>query len=113
MTKNTKITLGVVVTAVVLVVGMILLTSYFNDLPNRISQHETIVLGQSKLVPGSQAGLRVVVRDSKDGAPLKGAEITVSMKPTDGGKVIEVYHGTTDGQGSSDVNFTVPDSDDL
>ena len=57
----------------VLLAGVITTTIYYNDLPNRISQHETIVLGQNQLVPGSQAAFRVVVRDSKNAEPLPNA----------------------------------------
>jgi len=59
------------------------LVAYYVDLLQRISQHETIILGQNRLVPGSMAALRVVVRDGKDASPLPGAEINVLSLTTD------------------------------
>ena len=106
-----KILLPLLIGAIVIIVvaGLIGTSVYINDLPNRISQHETIVLGQNRLVPGSQAGLRVVVRDSKDTTPLENAAITAYLQPADGGKAIEVFSGTTDEYGSTDINFQVPE----
>lgn len=99
-----------------IVVGVIWATGYYADLPARISQHETIVLGQNRLVPGSQAAMRVVTRDSKDGSPLENASIRVSMRPGEPGQPAEagdgetlvLYEGVTDETGASDVNFWVP-----
>jgi hypothetical protein len=94
---------------VALVGGLWATTAYYADLPNRISQHETIVLGQSSFVPGSQSALRVVVRDSRDATPLSGASIKVSLQPAAGGPAVELYRGTTDAQGSAEVSFVVPE----
>jgi 5-hydroxyisourate hydrolase-like protein (transthyretin family) len=107
--KNRKV-LIVIFVLVTVIGGLWGLTSYYNDLPNKISQHETILLGQNRFVPGSQAGLRVVVRDSKNASPLEGAEISVSLRPREGGKKIEVFHGKTDDQGSTDMEFSVPET---
>ncbi len=89
--------------------GLWALTAYYADLPNRISQHETIILGQSKFVPGSQAALRVVVRDSKDGSPLPHSQIELSLQPASGGEAITLFTGGTDQQGTADIAFTVPE----
>ena len=67
---------------VLLVVGLaaaIGLSIYYNDLPNRLSQHETLLLGQNTFTPGSTAAVRVVVRDTRNGAPLEGAQINVTL----------------------------------
>jgi len=91
--------------------GLTALTSYYSELPDKIGQHETIVLGQSRLVPGSWAALRVVVRDSKDGSLLPGAEVRVSLRSSEGdsGKPATLlYKGRTDERGSVDVSFKVP-----
>jgi hypothetical protein len=52
------------------VIGGIFAFNHYNRLPEKLSQHETLVVGQSRFVPGSQAALRLLVRDSRDGAPL-------------------------------------------
>jgi hypothetical protein len=103
--------LKVIVPLLVLALGALLwyLNDTYADLPNRISQHETIVLGQSSFVPGSQSALRVVVRDSRDATPLPGASIKVSLQPAAGGPAVELYRGTTDAQGSAEVSFVVPE----
>ena len=89
--------------------GLVAALVYLDNLPERVSQHETIVLGQNHLVPGSQAAMRVVVRDSKDAASIEGAEISVSLHPTNEGKPKNLFKGVTDQQGSTDVIFMVPD----
>jgi uncharacterized protein YfaS (alpha-2-macroglobulin family) len=95
---------------VVLVAGLLSSTWYYLRLPEHMSQHETIVLGQSRMVPGTQAALRLLVRDSKDGHPLENAVLEVSIHPTAGGPSLQLYTGKTDANGTADVAFTVPDS---
>ena len=108
---KTRRLLKVIVPLLVLALGALLwaVNDHYSDLPNRISQHETIILGQNHFVPGSQSALRVVVRDSRDAAPLPGASIKVSMQPAAGGPAVELYRGETDAQGGADVSFLVPD----
>ncbi len=96
------------------VIGLMLcavcgLTAYFNRLPQRLSQHETIVLGQNRLSPGSQAVFRVLTRDSRDASPLPGAQIEVSLRPADGGPARTMYKGQTDEQGMAVVAFQLPE----
>ena len=93
----------------VLLAGLVTATIHYSDLPNRISQHETIVLGQNQLVPGSQAAFRVVVRDSKDASPLPNAAIKALLKPADGESAIEVFSGETDEKGTANICFAVPE----
>ena len=88
--------------------GLWWLTDYYANLPERLSQHETIVLGQSRLVPGSEAALRVVVRDSSTQAPLESAAVTVSLA-SDGGSSVTLFEGQIDEFGTTDVVFDVPD----
>ncbi len=93
------------------VMGSLLgLTLYYVNLPDHLSQHETIVLGQQRLIPGAQAALRVVVRDSRDAAPLPNAKVNVLMRPQDGNRAIPLFEGRTDGDGNIDVTFTVPEN---
>ena len=67
------------------------------------------MLGQSQLVPGSQAALRVVVRDARDARPLPGAEILVSLSPAEGGPAKNVFTGKTAADGTATVSFQVPE----
>ncbi len=108
MSPRTRwILIGAVLTLVVALGG---LTWYYATLPERLSQHETIVYGQNSLVPGSQAALRVVVRDTRDATPLPGAEIAISLKPVGGGPAVALYTGTTSPEGAADVSFAVPET---
>jgi len=105
-----KFTLPRVFLFILLLFGLGLwgLTDYYANLPERLSQHETIVLGQSRLVPGSEAALRVVVRDSSNQEPLESAEIKVLLA-SDGGSSVTLFEGQMDEFGTTDVLFDVPD----
>lgn len=106
MSKNTKIILVLVIVA--LVGGLTGLSWYYANLPDHLSQHETIILGQSDLVPGSTAALRVAVRDSRDATPLSGAVVNVRLQAPDG-SIAAIYDGLTDDLGTADVTLAVPD----
>ena len=86
--------------------GLLGITIYYVNLPDHLSQHETIVLGQQRLIPGTQAALRVVVRDSRDATPLPNATVNVLMRPQDGNRAIPLFEGRTDGDGNIEVTFT-------
>lgn len=92
-----------------LLVGMWQTAVYLQKLPERVSQHETILLGQSRMVPGSTAALRVVVRDARDASPLPGSEIQVKLQGKPGEKSFQVFQGTTDSNGTTNVAFQVPE----
>ncbi len=75
--------------------------------------YETLVLGQERLSPGSEAALRVVVRvanlaGAEAALPLAGAEVAVSLV-TPAAMARRVYEGVTDVNGTAEVAFTVPD----
>ena len=106
-----KILIAVILIA--LVVSGMLAVRHYSRLPEQLSQHETLVLGQSRFVPGSQAAVRVLVRDTSSGAPLTEAAIKVSLRPASGGKDVLLYEGKTNAQGSADVAFDVPDSPEV
>ncbi len=110
MSRKNRILTGIAFVLIVLLGGLVWLSSYYANLPDNLSQHETLIFGQNKLVPGSQAALRVAVRDSADGAPLENAEISVSLQPASGGRAELVYTGQTNNAGTADVSFTVPDT---
>ena len=69
-------------------------------------------MGQSQLVPGSQAALRVVVRDARDASPLPGADILVSLAPAQSGVTRNVFTGKTGADGTAVISFKVPDGGD-
>ncbi len=69
--------------------------------------HETLVLGQERLSPGSKAALRVVVRAADEAEPVAGAEVVVRIGRAPGLARV-VYTGRTGADGSADVAFTVP-----
>ncbi|MCA9927015.1 MAG: hypothetical protein KC419_01005, partial [Anaerolineales bacterium] len=112
MSRKTKIILSIAAVAVLLLGGLGWMTVYYANLPENLSQHETIVLGQSELVPGSTAALRVAVRDSSDAAPLAGAAVSVMLKPERGGTAVSVFNGTTNDLGTADISFDVPDTEE-
>ncbi|HQE93161.1 MAG TPA: MG2 domain-containing protein [Anaerolineae bacterium] len=109
MSRKTRLVVSFLVGFVVLIGGLIGLLIHYERLPETLSQHETIVLGQSSLVPGSTAAMRVVVRDSRDATPLPDAEVEVRLRPADGGRAKVLFKGTTDASGNVDVAFAVPD----
>ncbi len=108
MSRQTLLRLSPLLLLLALLGGLWALTAYYADLPQHISQHETIILGQDHFVPGSQAALRVVVRDSKDASPLPDSKIEVLLQPASGGAAQPLFTGVTDKQGTTDVAFTVP-----
>ncbi len=113
MSRKTVLSIILIAVLILGVAGSVAATLYVNRLPERLSQHETILLGQNRLVPGSRAALRILVRDSKDGAPLEGAQVNISLKPQGGaGKPLALYTGKTGPSGSADVSFQVPEGID-
>ncbi len=101
---------GLVTQAVlaVLVLAFALNTTQVLRLPLPPAPQETLVLGQDRLVPGSQAALRVIVRAADTAQPIAGAEVTVRLgRPP--GLASLVYTGRTDQTGTANVAFAVPE----
>ena len=80
---------------------------WVSTLPKRVDEQQTIVIGQTRLAPDSEASVRVVVQDLAAGRPIADAQVKVSLKP-DKGKAIPLYEGRTDETGSVPVRFHVP-----
>ena len=97
---------GLVLTAAV---GSIAAVVYYANLPQNLSQHETLILGQTAFSPGSQAGMRILVRDSKNAAPLPNAQVNLSLRPQAGGASTPLFQGSTDAKGNLDVSFKIPE----
>ena len=112
MSRKTSIYLVIFAILAVGICALAGVTAYFADLPQRLSQHETIVLGQSQLVPGSQAALRVVVRDARDASPLPDADILVSLASAQSGVTRSVFTGKTGADGTAVISFKVPEGED-
>jgi uncharacterized protein YfaS (alpha-2-macroglobulin family) len=92
--------------------GLGLAIYHYASLPERVNGMETIVLGQSSYVPGSQAALRVVVRNMNDQTPLPNASVEVALQPQAGGRAIPLFEGITDAAGSVDVSLLIPEDID-
>ena len=72
---------------------------------------ETILIGDTQLYSGSEACVRVVVRDQSSGVPLPGKDLLVELLSGDRERTTPTRLGTfaTDARGTADVRFTLPD----
>ena len=59
---------SILITSIAALIGFY----YVSTLPQHISNHETLVLGQNVFSPGSKAAMRVVVNDSANRQPPAG-----------------------------------------
>jgi hypothetical protein len=82
---------------------------YAIRLPEHVSEQDTLVLGQSQLIPGAPGVLHVQVQRHDNADPIAGAEVKVSLRPKEGGRTKVLYEGTTDADGLIAASFTVPD----
>jgi hypothetical protein len=80
---------------------------WVDTIPQRVDNQQTVVLGQPRLVPGSDAAVRVVVQDLAERGPVAGALVQVSLRPQ-AGSSIPLFEGQTDETGSVPIRFTVP-----
>ncbi len=108
MSRTARFNLIFALILIAVLVGGIFAFVHFAHLPQNLSQHETLVIGQTRFVPGSQAAVRLLARDSRDGAPLPGAEVSLSLKPTEGGEARALYSGKLGPEGMAEISFTVP-----
>ena len=95
-----------------LIVAFVVPTWQAAHLPTVGPRQETLVLGQTTLTPGTQAALRVLVRDPDTAQPTPNAEVAISLAPKGGkspGLASPVWRGRTDKLGTAQVAFTVPD----
>ena len=61
--------------------GLIAGTIYALRLPDQIAEQDTIILGQSRLIPGAPGVLHVQVQRHDNAAAVAGAEVEVSLRP--------------------------------
>ncbi len=89
------------------------------SLPPPVATQEVLVFGESRLAPGSQGALRVIVRTAAGAAPASSA-LTSAISPVVGARVIislltesgvpaPLYAGETDHLGTVNAAFTVPE----
>jgi len=107
MSKRRLATALHVLIILAVVAGFVAL-QWVNTLPQRVDEQQTIVLGQTRFAPDSDASVRVVVQDFSAGQPIAGAHVKVSLKPAAGGRAIPLFEGQTDETGSLPVTFHVP-----
>jgi hypothetical protein len=96
-----------VLIVLVVVVGFVGLW-WFSDLPKRMDEQQTIVLGPTRFIPDSQASVRIVVQDFGAGQPIADAKVVVSLASSGKGQAVPLYEGRTDETGSLPVRFHVP-----
>ncbi|MEE8389799.1 MAG: alpha-2-macroglobulin family protein, partial [Anaerolineae bacterium] len=80
---------------------------WVSTLPERVDDQQTIVVGQTRFAPDSDASVRVVVHDFGAGQPIAGAHVKISLQPASG-RAIPLFEGETDETGSLPVSFHVP-----
>ncbi|MFQ6120686.1 MAG: MG2 domain-containing protein [Methanosarcinales archaeon] len=83
---------------------------YVYNLEDFTGKIETVIIGQSALSAGSEAGLRVIALNHKDNTPIPNARIKLEIAPKGkwtGKKTL--YQGVTNKDGTADINFTTPD----
>jgi 5-hydroxyisourate hydrolase-like protein (transthyretin family) len=100
---NTALHLLVIFSVIAGFVGLY----WVDTLPQRVDEQQTIVVGQTRFAPDSDASVRVVVQDFNKGQPIAGVKVKVRLKLASG-EVIAVYEGETDETGSLPVSFHVP-----
>ncbi len=76
-------------------------------LPERVDDQQTVVVGPTRFIPDSDASVRVVVQNFKAGQPIAGAQVKVSLQPSNG-PARPLFEGQTDASGSLPVSFHVP-----
>ncbi len=67
------------------------------------------IVGQPSWLPGSTAGLRIVVTDHARGVPASRARVAVRLQGQESGRRSTLYSGTTDRLGTVQAAFDVPE----
>ncbi len=75
-------------------------------MPVQPAAQQMLVLGQDTFAPGTDAAVRVLLRDTADGQPIANAGVNVRLRQA--GLAKTVYTGSTDQTGSAPVRFAVP-----
>lgn len=70
----------------------------------------TRLLGQSDLIAGAPAALRVIALNSRGQRPLEGAAVKISFRRKDGERTFVLAEGRTDAAGTLNARFVVPEA---
>ncbi|HSR32984.1 MAG TPA: MG2 domain-containing protein, partial [Anaerolineae bacterium] len=89
--------------------ALIGVTIYAIRLPENLGEQDTMILGQSQLIPGAPGVVHVQVQRHDNAEPVAGADVKVSLKPREGGRAQVLYTGTTSADGRVAAAFTVPE----
>lgn len=98
---------GAWIAAAAVVVALAGAHAYYYNLS--ASPYDLRVLGQSDLLAGADASLRVVVVDSRDGAPQSEVPVEIDLIRSKPRSVFHLASFTTDEYGSGTVRMRVPD----
>ncbi len=112
MSPKVKAQRSVIILAILLALltcGLVAGAVYAIRLPQEISEQDTLILGQSQLIPGAPGVLHVQVQRHDNARPVSGAEVEVSLRPQAGGRAETLFTGTTGEDGRLAAQFTVPD----
>ena len=114
MSSKVKVSIVVAVAALLAasICGLVGSTIYAIRLPEQIGGQDTLILGQSHLIPGAPGMIHVQVRRHDSGAPVADADVKVSLQPREGRQAELLFEGTTDAEGRVAASFTVPEVDD-
>jgi 5-hydroxyisourate hydrolase-like protein (transthyretin family) len=83
-------------------------------MPTHGPRQETLVLGQTTLTPGTQAALRVLVREATTGQPTQGVDVTIKLGKAEQSTLAKtVWQGQTDSYGTAQIAFNVPELAEL
>ncbi|MBN1890693.1 MAG: zf-HC2 domain-containing protein, partial [Thermoflexales bacterium] len=106
--------LGSYAALALLLLAFVIPTWQTANLPTSGERYETLVLGQTTLTPGTQAALRVLVRNAGTQQPTPGAQVAIKLAGLGSpGLTKTVWQGRTDTYGTAQVAFTVPDLSEL
>lgn len=76
------------------------------------SPYELRVLGQTTLIPGSDASIRVLMLNHNTGRPVEGVPVEVQLTGKKRDRKIRLASFVTDGTGSGSPRFRLPDWED-
>ncbi|MFC2037054.1 MG2 domain-containing protein, partial [Chloroflexota bacterium] len=114
MSDKAKILVAVSLAVLTLITcGLVGGTIYAFRLPESVSEQDTLILGQSRLIPGAPGVLHVQVQRHDNADPIAGADVQLSLKPRDAGPAEVLFEGTTGADGRVSAAFTVPDVADV
>jgi 5-hydroxyisourate hydrolase-like protein (transthyretin family) len=111
-TTRRRIVVTLVALLALALCGLLAGTIYALRLPDTIGEQNTLILGQSELVPGAPGALHIRVQSHTGGEPVPDAQVEVSLRPADGGRALPLFEGRTGDDGQVDAVFLVPEVDD-